>query len=112
MTQWFIFYWNYQSLSFGCAVLNESKKIVKFIEKPSSPPSNFAAIPFYYYPRQFLVLLKDYQNEFVNDQKKMDAPGNIVPWLIKRGVVVNAYITDKPTLDIGTPQDLEEFRKR
>jgi len=95
----------------GCAVLDKNKKIINFKEKPKNPPSRYAAIPFYYYPRKILALLKDYKKEFISNQSKMDAPGNIIPWLIKRGVPVYAYVTDKATLDIGTPKDLEKFKK-
>lgn len=90
----------------GCAVL-EKNIIVDFIEKPEEPPSNFGAIPFYYYPKRILKLLKKYKQE----GGSMDAPGYIIPWLIKEGEPVYAMVTENETYDIGRPEDLKLLKQ-
>lgn len=88
----------------GCGVVIDSK-LVDFYEKPINPPSNLGAVPFYYYPSQTLPLLESYV-ESHPDLKEIDAPGSIIPWLIKHHHPVYAYIVQGHTLDIGTPGDL------
>lgn len=89
----------------GCAVV-EDDRVVSFVEKPIEPPSTFAAIPFYYYPSAVLKLLPEYKSSGGN----MDAPGNIIPWLLSRQVPVYGYITRGETLDVGTMEDLKKIR--
>ncbi len=88
----------------GCAVV-ENDRITDFVEKPSVPPSDYAAIPFYYYPKQTLALLSDYKGSGGN----MDAPGSIIPWLLTKGVSVYAFVTEGETLDVGTTADVEKL---
>jgi glucose-1-phosphate thymidylyltransferase len=90
----------------GCAILNELNQIVDFVEKPEDPPSPYAAIPFYYYPAQAHALLTQYAAA----GNSMDAPGNIIPWLLKRGLPVRACVVDHRTIDVGTPKDRETLK--
>lgn len=89
----------------GCAVL-DAGYIVEFVEKPANPPSPYAAIPFYFYPKSVLARLGEYQQSGGN----MDAPGSIIPWLLAQGVRVAAYETMGVTLDVGTMDDVARLQ--
>lgn len=92
----------------GCAIVDEKTgMITEFVEKPDDPPSDLGAVPFYYYPQRVLEMLKAYAAEGNN----MDAPGNIIPWLIIRQEPVFAFISPEITHDVGKPEDLELLKK-
>lgn len=86
----------------GCAVISDTQLITDFVEKPESPQSPYAAIPFYYYPPAILGLLPQYQAE----GNSMDAPGNLIPWLLKKSIPVHACVVTDTTIDVGTPAEL------
>lgn len=90
----------------GCATL-EKDRVVAFIEKPEHPPSLFGAVPFYYYPSKVLKLLTNYKME----GNSMDAPGSIIPWLLKKKLPVYAYAVTSPTLDVGTVSDVRALQE-
>ncbi|MEP7167233.1 MAG: sugar phosphate nucleotidyltransferase [Candidatus Woesebacteria bacterium] len=89
----------------GCAVV-EGEYITSFVEKPQIPPSDLAAIPFYYYPKAVLARLPEYKQEGGN----MDAPGSIIPWFLSKQIPVVAYLTQGQTLDVGTMSDVERLQ--
>jgi len=86
----------------GCPTV-QYERIVSFVEKPAEPPTTFAAIPFYYYPKHVLAMLPEYRSSGGN----MDAPGSIIPWLLSKQVGVAAFQISSSTLDVGTPADIE-----
>jgi glucose-1-phosphate thymidylyltransferase len=86
----------------GCAVVSPDGEITNFTEKPENPPSVFAAIPFYYYPAGTSSLLIQYMNE----KNSSDAPGSIIPWLLKKNIKVRAFRVIENTIDVGTVKEL------
>ncbi len=92
----------------GCAQLNSQQQIISFEEKPAKPKSNYRALPFYIFPPQALELLQQYQKAGNN----MDAPGNIIPWLISCDFPVYAYTTKKISFDIGSLEELALFKQQ
>lgn len=88
---------------FGCAEIKENL-VVSFEEKPAKPKGHYLAIPFYYYPKKSLRYLRMYKN----DGGSLDAPGSIISWFIENKIPVNGFITNNPTLDIGTPKELKQ----
>lgn len=94
----------------GCALI-DGDKIVDFFEKPITPPANhdkisdfwLGAVPFYYFPVEAIELLHSY---VADPATKHDAPGNIIPFLLRRGFPVRASITQGFTLDVGTATDV------
>lgn len=92
----------------GCAVLNQYNQIVEFVEKPKNPKSDYLALPFYIFPSQALVLLKEYKTQ----KNNMDSPGNIVPWLISQKFPVKACLTERKSFDIGNLEELSSFQKQ
>ena len=91
----------------GCAVM-KNEQIIEFSEKPKNPPSLYAAIPFYVYPKDVLKKVKEYYEDSGKLREKIDAPGLIIPWLIQKNIPVYAFKTEKPTLDIGKPEDIDK----
>lgn len=90
----------------GCAIVKKNR-IVDFIEKPSVPPSLFGAVPFYYYPKSYLTLVGNYIGQGGN----VDAPGSIIPWLIREGKKVFAFKTKGSWIDVGTIKDVRNLQK-
>ncbi len=61
----------------GCAIV-EDDQLTSFVEKPSTPPSNLRAVPFYYFPRSILGSIRDYYKKGQN----LDSPGSLLPYLL------------------------------
>ncbi|MBD3279415.1 MAG: NTP transferase domain-containing protein [Candidatus Pacebacteria bacterium] len=92
---------------FGCYVLGKDGLVKKFVEKPAQPPSEFAGSSFYIYPQEVWPVVKKYQQA----DGDLDAPGAIIPWLLKQGVKVYALVLEPGTLviDVGTPADVTKL---
>ncbi len=83
--------------------LDEEKRIVDFVEKPSKALSNLIAICLYIFPKKGLSLLSKYLEE----GNKPDAPGYFFQWLTKKTEVYGYEFSGK-WLDIG---DIESYNK-
>lgn len=86
----------------GCGVFGDNNKLIYFIEKPDVPATNFGAVPIYIYPAKVVKFLKNYQKS----GRSLDAPGSIIPWLIRQKIPVYGYIMNKFSLDVGTKDDI------
>lgn len=82
----------------GCATV-EGERITAFVEKPAIPPSLHIGVPFYIFPKASLSLIRKYRDE----GNKLDAPGSIIGWFLKRGPVYG-YPLKGYYFDVGTPQ--------
>jgi len=92
---------------FGCVVIDNNGKVVDFEEKPEKPKSNFASSPFYMYDlEKYKALLTEYKKQGGN----LDSPGNFIPFLIKKGIEVSAFIVDNRITDAGTPEDISRAK--
>jgi glucose-1-phosphate thymidylyltransferase len=87
----------------GVIEVDGCMKVISFEEKPKEPRTNLAVPPFYLYRMETVPLIKVYLDEGNNP----DAPGNFIPWLIRRKGVY-AYKFSGMGYDIGT---LESYRK-
>jgi len=105
----------------GCGIIDQHNCMTDFVEKPSDPPSNLASVPFYVYSQKSLKLLKKYKVNrearegtlgYQQSNKNMDAPGNIIPWLLENNFPVHVYITEEKTIDIGSLEELKKFQKK
>jgi glucose-1-phosphate thymidylyltransferase len=90
----------------GCAVL-AGDSMVGFVEKPAHPPSPYAAVPFYYYKKAYVSLLKVYKEAGNN----LDAPGSIFPWLLTKEVSVFAWKVNTLTVDVGTLEEVQKIQE-
>jgi glucose-1-phosphate thymidylyltransferase len=86
----------------GVIEADEQWKVISFEEKPENPKTNLAVPPFYIYKKETLPLIKEYLIEGNNP----DAPGNFIPWLIKKKDVY-AFKFEGERYDIGTPESYE-----
>ena len=91
----------------GVVELDDNGVVTSFEEKPEEPKSNLAVPPFYIYERETLPLIQKYLAEGENP----DAPGNFIPWLIKRKDVY-AYEFSGERYDIGTVESYEKVQER
>lgn len=89
----------------GCGVLN-GDRVVEFVEKPADPPSNFAAVPLYIYPKDLLSKV----GEYAAAGGGLDSPGKIIPWLIGKNIPVWAYTYKGKYLDVGKVEDVETLK--
>lgn len=96
-----------QLTQMGVVEIGKDGRVRGFEEKPRNPKTNWGAAPFYLYTKETTTLVGQYLEEGNNP----DAPGHFIPWLLKR-VPVYAYTTDKMRIDIGTPEDYEEVKRR
>ena len=86
----------------GVVEVDRKWKVVSFEEKPENPKTNLAVPPFYIYKKETLPLISEYLKEGNNP----DAPGNFIPWLIKKKDVY-AFKFEGERYDIGTPESYE-----
>ncbi|MDR3591499.1 MAG: nucleotidyltransferase family protein [Negativicutes bacterium] len=87
----------------GVIEVDEQQRVIAFEEKPLNPKSNLAVPPFYIYKQETLPLIKEYLDEGNNP----DAPGNFLPWLIKRKEVY-VYKFAGERYDIGTVDSYQQ----
>lgn len=90
----------------GVVELDAQDRVAGFEEKPRQPKSHWAAPPFYLLKKETLPLLRQYLAEGNNP----DAPGNLIPWLIRRREV-RAFRFPGRRYDIGTPESYQEARE-
>lgn len=88
----------------GCVNM-DGNRVVGFTEKPARPTSEYAAVPFYIFPPGLKELLLAYQAS----GHSMDAPGNLIPWLLEQGRPVYALIAEN-VVDVGTIQDIDRLQ--
>lgn len=91
---------------YSTVTLDDTGRILTFVEKPPQPASTLAGIALYYYPRQTLPLIRQYIAEGNNP----DQPGRLVQWMCTR---TPFYTWQVPGLwyDIGSKETLEEANR-
>ena len=92
---------------YGVVELDETARLVSFVEKPQDPPSDLAATATYIYSREHVPLIAEY----VAEGNPPDQPGNLVAWLLHREPVYG-YEFDGEWLDIGNREQLLEADNR
>lgn len=90
----------------GIIEIDEDGAVTSFEEKPEIPKSNLAAPPFYLYKAATLPLF----NQYLAEGNDPDAPGNFIPWLIKRKKVY-AYLFVGFRYDIGNLESYQRVQK-
>lgn len=84
--------------------LDENRRVIDLVEKPTEPKTDIAAYAEYIYTRATLPLIRQYLLEGNNP----DSPGRFPEWLCKRKEV-RAYIYDGECVDIGTIKMYKEI---
>jgi glucose-1-phosphate thymidylyltransferase len=90
----------------GVIEVDKNSKVISFEEKPKHPKSKLAVPPFYIFSKLTIPLIKQYLVEGNNP----DAPGNLIPWLIRHREVY-AYKFSGERYDIGTIESYRECQK-
>jgi glucose-1-phosphate thymidylyltransferase len=86
---------------YGIVALDDSGRVVEFVEKPVDPPSTLAATATYIFSRAHLARV----GEYLADGNSPDQPGRFVAWLHVREPVF-AWVFDEPWYDVG---DLDQL---
>ena len=87
---------------FGIAQLNEKNEIVRLIEKPKEPPSNFAVIGIYMFRPAIFKAVKEIKPSWRNQLEIVDA----IQWLIDNGYKVKSAFVRGWWKDTGKPEDI------
>ena len=87
---------------FGIAVLNKEGEIIKLVEKPKNPPTNFAVIGIYMFRPAVLQAVEEITPSHRNQLEITDA----VQWLIDNGYKVKSSFVTKWWKDTGKPEDI------
>ena len=87
----------------GVVTLGEDRRVVGFVEKPATPPSDLTCPPFYVYPPAALALI----DESLAAGESPDAPGNFIAWLHRRAPVYG-HVFGERRYDVGTPETYAE----
>ena len=96
---------------FGVMKVDESSRIIEFVEKPKNPPSipgdkdhSLASMGIYVFETQFLF---DQLNRDADDpSSKRDFGGDIIPYIVKHGKAVAHRFTDSC---IRAAEEIEEY---
>lgn len=91
----------------GVAEVDEQDKIVRLIEKPPQPQSNWACPPFYYYKQQDVPLVR----QAIAAGCNVDAPGSFIAWLCKQVPVYAMPMLGK-RYDIGNLESYQLVQKQ
>ena len=65
---------------YGIVALDDERRVVDFVEKPSDPPSTLAATATYLFHRSHVALI----DEYLAGGHSSDQPGRLVEWLCRR----------------------------
>jgi len=90
----------------GVVTIDDSDKIVKMVEKPQEPESNWCCPPFYYYTKEDARLVA----KGIEAGCGVDAPGSYIAWLCQQTPVYAMKMPGK-RYDIGNLESYEQVKK-
>ncbi|HEW91072.1 MAG TPA: glucose-1-phosphate thymidylyltransferase [Thermotogaceae bacterium] len=93
---------------FGIAVLNEQGNIVKVVEKPKNPPSNFAIIGVYFFKKEIFEAIDNIKPSWRGEYEITDA----IEYLIENEKKVRSHVIYGWWKDMGRPEDLSEANRQ
>jgi len=89
---------------YGVVKIDEASRVVGFQEKPLKPDSTLVSTGIYYFPKDTLAFIKEYN---AKPAQKLDAPGYYISWLAMMNKVYG-FTFREPWYDIG---DIETYKK-
>jgi glucose-1-phosphate thymidylyltransferase len=92
---------------YGIAETDDADRVVRFVEKPSDPPSTLASTLIYLVPPAHVRLVRTYLDE----GRSPDNAGSFLGWLAEREPVYG-YRFEGPWYDIGDQDQLLEADNR
>lgn len=90
----------------GVVTVDECDRIVKMVEKPAEPESNWCCPPFYYYTKNDARLVA----KGIEAGCGVDAPGSYIAWLCNQTSVFAMEMPGK-RYDIGNMESYEQVKK-
>lgn len=99
----------------GVIQMDQDCRVTEFVEKPLYPASNLAVPPFYIFNKETVIkwikkYIADVRNETKGFSPKLDAPGNLIPYLIENSCVY-AYQFHGNRYDIGNLESYERVKE-
>ncbi len=91
---------------YGILSVDDTGKVISFVEKPSQPPSTLAALGIYLFKSDAVGLV----DKYVRQGNNQDAPGYFIQWVYKTENVY-AYAFDGSWYDIGDLKSYEDANK-
>lgn len=88
--------------NFGVAVLNDKNEIIRLIEKPKDPPSNYVVIGVYLFRSKIF----DAVDNIKPSKRGLLEITDAVQWLIDKGYLVKSSFVTKWWKDTGMPKDI------
>lgn len=95
-----------QAKKYGVVDVDQTGRLLSFVEKPANPASTLIGIALYYYPKATLPLIRQYLAEGNNP----DQPGRLVQWLYPK-LKVQTWSVPGTWYDIGSKETLEEANR-
>ena len=89
---------------YGVVKIDEDSRVVNFQEKPPKPESTLVSTGVYYFPKDTLASIKEYNTK---PGLNLDAPGYYISWLAAMNKVYG-FTFREPWYDIG---DIETYKK-
>lgn len=90
----------------GVATVDSADRVVRMVEKPAQPESNWCCPPFYYYTKADARLVA----EGIRVGCGVDAPGSFIAWLCGQTTVYAMEMPGK-RYDIGNLESYEQVQK-
>ena len=90
----------------GVVTVDGTDKVLKMVEKPAEPESNWCCPPFYYYTQEASKLVE----KGINEGCGVDAPGSYIAWLCGQSDVFAMEMPGK-RYDIGNLESYEQVKK-
>lgn len=90
----------------GVATIDENDKILRLVEKPAEPESNWCCPPFYYYTKEDARLVA----KGIEAGCGIDAPGSYIAWLCTQ-TTVHAMEMPGRRYDIGNLESYEQVKR-
>ena len=81
-------------------IIDENDKIIKMLEKPETPESNWCCPPFYLYKKEDLKLI----DKCINETTYFDSPGAFASFVAKNSTLY-AFLMNGKSIDVGTLED-------
>ncbi|MEN3046214.1 MAG: glucose-1-phosphate thymidylyltransferase [Candidatus Hydrothermales bacterium] len=91
---------------FGVAELKNGK-VVRLVEKPKNPPSEFALVGVYFFDKNIFNACEEIKPSWRNELEITDA----IQWLIDKNLNVDALLIKGWWKDTGKPEDLIEANR-
>jgi glucose-1-phosphate adenylyltransferase len=88
----------------GCVVLDDASDVKEFEEKPEFPKSTLAILAIYMFKPEHITLLREFKESGGN----LNSPSNIIPFLMKKGIKISAFVSKGRVIDANGPEEISQ----